>query len=68
MKKTTIAVLLPLALLLFVMPSSAFANTTDAIARTGGNAVTVPILGTPVALDIVMDELGNLTGVNADTI
>ncbi len=64
--------LLPLLLLgVVALPGTAAADTTQAIAQpgseeTGGVVVTVPLLGSPLVIDIVLDDNGNIQEVSLD--
>jgi hypothetical protein len=51
---------------LLALPLVALATTSDAIAQTGGMTVTLPGLGTPVTVTVVLDASGNLSSVNLD--
>jgi len=51
---------------LLALPLVALATTSDAIAQTGGMTVTLPGLGTPVTVTVVLDATGNLSSVNLD--
>jgi len=47
------------------LPGAAAANTTEAIADTGGMSLTLP--GVPIALEVVLDQFGNIDSVSFDT-
>ncbi|NHZ70116.1 MAG: hypothetical protein GWP18_00570 [Proteobacteria bacterium] len=47
------------------LPSIAAANTTEAIAQTGGMTLTLP--GVPVALGVTLDEFGKIDTVTFDS-
>jgi hypothetical protein len=47
------------------LPGVASANTTEAIADTGGMTLSLP--GVPMVLDVVLDEFGNIHSVSFDT-
>jgi len=48
---------------LLVFPGSAAATTNEPIAQTGGATVTLPLLGTSLTVDVVLDDTGNISGV-----
>lgn len=52
------------AVLVGVLPGIAAANTTEAIAETGGMNLTLP--GVPIDLDVVLDDFGNIDTVSFD--
>ncbi|MFQ5947694.1 MAG: hypothetical protein ACE5KX_02390, partial [Acidimicrobiia bacterium] len=51
---------------LLAVPGAAFAHTTDAIAETGGSTTTLTLLGTPLTIEVVLDDGGNITEVILD--
>ena len=57
----------PLGLALVVLlalPMAAFANTSEAIAQTGGMTVVLPFPGTDLSVVVKLDAVGNLTQVD----
>ena len=48
---------------LLVVPGTAVAQTTEIVADTGGASLQLTVLGTPVQIGVVLDELGQITEV-----
>jgi hypothetical protein len=49
---------------LLALPVAVLANTTDAIAQTGGMTATLPLLGSSLTVEVTLDGTGNLKTVN----
>lgn len=54
---------LALVAIALAFPASAFANTNEPIAQTGGMTVTIPMLGTSLKVAVTLDVVGNISGV-----
>ena len=50
------------------LPVAALANTSDAIAQTGGMTATLPLLGSSLTVQVTLDGSGNLSTVNVDPV
>ncbi len=48
---------------LLAFPMSALANTSDPIAQTGGMSATIPLLGSSLTVNMVLDSVGNISSV-----
>jgi hypothetical protein len=57
---------LALAVMALAFPVSAFANTNEPIAQTGGMTVTIPMLGTSLTVAVTLDPVGKISGVALD--
>jgi hypothetical protein len=53
---------------LLALPLVALANTSDAIAQTGGMTTTLPLLGSSLTVEVTLDGTGNVSQVNLDPI
>lgn len=53
---------------LLALPLTAFANTSGAIAQTGGMSVTLPMAGSGLSVVVVLDVVGNVSQVDLDPI
>lgn len=64
MKRSRIVLLAALvAANLLVGSGAAFADTTEAIAETGGMTLQLAVLGVPLDVSVALDEFGNITEV-----
>ena len=52
---------LALMAMALLLPASAFANTNEPIAQTGGMTVTIPMLGTSLTVAVTLDAVGNIS-------
>lgn len=69
MIQRTFAVPLSLALIaLLALPLAVFANTSAAIAQTGGMSVTMPMPGSGLSVVVTLDVVGNLSTVTIDPV
>jgi len=72
MKKPTYRTLAaPLGIALVVMlalPLAALANTSEAIAQTGGMTLILPMPGTALKVDVKLDAVGNISAVDLDPV
>ena len=57
---------LALMAMALALPASAFANTNEPIAQTGGMTVTIPMLGTSLTVAVTLDAVGNISDVTLD--
>ena len=57
---------LALMAMALLLPASAFANTNEPIAQTGGMTVTIPMLGTSLTVAVTLDAVGNISDVTLD--
>ncbi len=48
---------------LLAFPMSALANTSGPIAQTGGMSATIPLLGSSLTVNMVLDSVGNISSV-----
>ncbi|MEA2632724.1 MAG: hypothetical protein QOE66_2943 [Chloroflexota bacterium] len=65
----TFAVPLGIALIaLLALPLAVFANTSAAIAQTGGMTVTMPMPGSGLSVVVTLDVVGNVSQVNIDPV
>ncbi len=54
--------------LLLAVPTVALANTSSAIAQTGGMTATLPLLGSSLTVAVTLDTSGNVSSVNLDPV
>jgi len=50
-------------LVVALLPTAAAAGTSEAVAQTGGNRLTLAIPGAPLGIDVVLDDFGRITQV-----
>ena len=53
---------------LLALPLAAFANTSEAIAQTGGMTVTLPMPGSGLSVVVQLDVVGNISQVTVDPV
>ncbi len=65
------AVVAPLGIALvalLALPVAVLANTSEAIAQTGGMTVTLPMPGSGLTVEIKLDVVGNVSQVDLDPV
>lgn len=58
--------MLVIAGLVLAFPAGVAANSNNPITQTGGMSATLPLLGTPLTVDVTLDGVGNIQGVALD--